>query len=271
MTKGRFFAVTESVTVRDLRVTVSIAKSLESTPNTATVNVYNLAERTRAEFQQRPLQVRLEAGYADGGLATLFVGDVRFARSSLGGVDWVTRLELGDGARARKHARVSRSFKAGTTMRTVLDELAKSMGLTAPKSTDEISALGAQVANGIALSGPSHAELTRVLKASGLGWSIQDHQLQVLPRGGALASTAIVFSEHTGMVGVPEFGAPEQGGKPPTLAISKLIDPSALPTPGRKIVVSSRAVNGTFRVTRVTHHGDTHGAEWRSDVEAVAA
>lgn len=269
--KSRFFRTTTSIKVTDLRVVFSIEKSTDSTPNTCTLEVYNLAERTRAEFQHKPLEVRLEAGYAEGGVATLFVGDVTYCRSTLEGVEWVTKMQLGDGARAHRHARVSRSFKAGADKRTIVEEVAKSMGLTMPKSADDARALGDQVASGVVLSGPSRSEMTRILASSGLEWSIQDHTLQVLPRGTALASTAIRVAEDCGMIGVPEFGTPAKAGAPPPLTVSKLIDPSALPAPGRKILLESAAINGLFKVVRVVHNGDTHGAEWQSDIEAVAA
>lgn len=266
----KFFQTRDEVTIRDLRVAFSIEKNLESTPNTCTATVYNLSQASRAELHSDGLQVRLLAGY-DGSLASLFVGDLDRATSKLNGATWETRLELGDGTKAHRHGRVERSFKAGADALTLLNETAKSMDLALPTSLADATGMQDKLSGGIVLSGPSQAEMTRLLKAKGFGWSIQDGVLQVLPHDGATTVEAILVSVDTGMVGTPEMGVPEAKGKPAVLTIAKKIDPGALPTPGGRILVDARDINGLFVVRRVTHVGDTGGSEWVSQIEAVAA
>ncbi len=264
---GKFFEnEPNAITIRDLRVQFSIVKDLDSEPNTCDVMVTNLAERTRAEVARLPLHVRLDAGY-DGELARIFTGDVIWGQSKLNGVDWETKLQLGDGSRAHGGARLNRSFKAGTSAKTVLGDLAKAHGLKLPTSIADAKELSAQFASGVTVSGPTHTELTKVLAPRGYGWSVQDGRLQILSGTGTRPDEAIVINQDAGMIGSPEFGPPGDEGKPPTMTVSVLLYPRI--TPGGKIKVESRSVNGLFRVERVTHVGDTHGQSWQSNIEAI--
>ena len=97
-----------AIEISGLSMSFKIEKSLEPGPNTCEVIVFNLAENTRAEFQRKPLHVILEAGYDDV-TSRLFAGDMRWARSSREGPDWQTKILIGDGDRAYRHARMNRS------------------------------------------------------------------------------------------------------------------------------------------------------------------
>jgi hypothetical protein len=248
-----------------LRVTFSIEKNLGTEPNGATVTVYNLSEAGRAEIQKKPLHVRLDAGY-DGDIRRLFVGDLRFGSAKLDGVDWMTRLELADGLRARKYARARKSYPPGVSQRAVLGDVVKAMGLKVPKSVDDAKELLGAFASGVATDGPAHAEMTRLLQPHGLGWSVQDGQLQILRENGVRADEAIVVSQDTGMIGSPEFEAPKRGKRGPSMRVRMLLEPRL--QPGGRIKLESLVGGGLFKVERVRHTGDTHGSDWYSDVEA---
>jgi hypothetical protein len=264
--QGFFRQQPNAIVVRDLRVQFSLEKNLEKDPNTCEVTISNMSEATRAEVQRKPLHVRLEAGY-DGQLERLFAGDLRWAQSKLAGTDWETSLSLGDGERALRHARVTRSFRAGIDVKTVLQETAASMGLRLPKSVQDAKELLGQFSGGLTLHGPSQAEMERLLKPRGMGYSVQDGQLQILRAGEARVEQAAIISQDTGLIGTPELGAPKEPGKPPVLTLTTLLYPRL--TPGGRIQVEARSVRGLFRVTMVRHEGDTHGDSWTTSMEAT--
>lgn len=268
---GSYDALTsEETTVTGLRVQFNATKSLDSTPNSCTATVYNLSKQSRAELQRPRVKVRLEAGYEGGSLERIFSGDLFYSDPQPQGVDKATKLLISDGGRAHKHARVSRSFKAGTDARTAFKEVAASMGLRVPKSIDDAEGMLTQFASGITLSGPSHEEMTRIVKAAGFDtWSMQDGQVMVLGESEVQGESAILVSVETGMLDSPHFGTPDKDGKPAPLNVRKLIDPGALPQPGSKIYVRSEEVDAFFKVTKVAHIGDTHGSDWHSDMEAI--
>lgn len=255
-----------AMVIENLRVTFKVEKHLSKDPNTAEVCVYNLSEHSRGDLQRVPLYVRIDAGY-DGQLQRLFTGDLRpgSGKSTRQGVDWETRLELGDGERAFRFARVSRSYRAGIDARTAVVEIAKAMGAVVTFTSDTAKLLRAQYAGGLTLQGPAHRELSRILAPHGLEWSIQDGRLQVIHTQEVRPDTAIVVSQGTGMIGVPEFGTPERKGAPPLLTVRTLLNPQL--TPGGRISLESESIRGVFRIERVTHVGDTHGDDWHSEIE----
>ena len=92
-----------------------------------------------------------------------------------------------------------------------------------------------------------------------------------------------VISQDDGMLGPPvidppKLRAPHKAGhrrgkgaepKVPKLKVKHVLYPEV--TPGEKIEVRSRSINGLFRVDVVTHEGDFRGPEWTTHIEARAA
>jgi hypothetical protein len=255
-----------AIEITGLRVQFKVDKSLDSTPNSATVTITNAATHTRATLQTKPLVVDLQAGHDDT-LRHVFTGDLRDGRSVLDGVDWSTILQLGDGERAYRAARTSRSYKAGTTVATALKDAADAMGLQLPSDVVASSDLQAQFATGRSLHGPARDELTRLLAPFGYHWSVQDGRLQILKDQDPTNGAALTLDQSSGMIGAPVFGSPEKNGAPAQLHVKALLYPEL--TPGCLVDVSSSQIEGVFRVTKVTHAGDTHGDDWTTDIEAT--
>lgn len=253
--------------IEDLHVTFRVEKNLGKEPNKAELQIFNLSAHSRSEAQKLPLYVRIDAGY-DGELQRLFAGDLRpgSGKSARVGVDWETRLELGDGERAFRFARVNRSYRGGVDARTAVAEIAKALGVVVTFTSDTSKVLRAQYASGLTLQGLAQRELSRILAPHGLEWSIQDGRLQVIKTDEVRADQAILVSQATGMTGVPEFGTPEKKGTPPPIVVRTLLKPQV--TPGGRIALESENITGVFKVTRVTHVGDTHGSDWHSEIEA---
>jgi hypothetical protein len=157
----------------------------------------------------------------------------------------------------------------------LIKESASSLGLPTPV-LDGITDFATEMLGGETLSGRASTELTRVLKPHNASWSVQDGRLQILRGDAARPGTALLVSQDTGMIGVPEYGAPQAAattaagktkkGKAPVLTVRTLLYPTV--TPGGLIKVESRAVRGIFRVERVVHTGDTFGADWTTTIEA---
>ncbi len=265
---GEFFAVEGDITtITTMRVAFEVEKNLGSEPNTCTVSLFNLAPDTVASFQSKPLRVLLEAGY-DGERHRVFAGDLRRATTRGDGVDAETILELGDGERAFTHARVNRSYREGVRSSDVLRELARTMGLEIPRNVQGLNALRHEFASGVSLNDRASTELTRLLNRHNLSWSIQDGRLQILGKNETRTEQAWVVSKDNGMIGSPELGAPDKPGKQPILTVKMLLRPEI--TPGGRIEVTSRYINGVFRVERLIHAGDSRGQDWMTTVEGKA-
>lgn len=265
---GKFNAQEQNATIiRDLRVRFEIEKSLEKEPNTCNLIISNLAPESRAAFTKKPLHVRLDAGYESEGLRRLFTGDLIWGWSTKPEDTWLTEIDVADGGRAYRHARASRTFKAGTSIETVVKDLAGTMGLEIPKSIKGAKGFIKQFSTGVTVEGPSRLEMDRMMKMAGVNWSMQNSRLQVLGKGEHNQIAAILVSPDTGLLGVPEFGPPKDPKERPVLTFKTRLDGRL--DPGAPVKFESRDVNGLFVIRKVKHDGDTHGPEWYSSCEAL--
>ncbi len=254
------------IVVENLRIQFEIEKSLEKTPNTAKVTITNCSPTTRAFLQTKPLTVQIEAGYGND-LRYVFGGDVRYAFSKVNNADWETDLELGEGDRAYRAARVSRTYPKGTNVVTALRECAATLGLQLDASIAASTDLQSQFATGRTLHGPTRDELTRLLSPYGYHWSFQSNQLQIVKDQNAAPGTAFRISQADGMINSPEFATPEKTGAPAQLKVETLLYPEIIP--GASIDVESLTISGLFRVNKVTHKFDTHGDDSSTAIEAT--
>jgi hypothetical protein len=272
-----FDRLSNAVEITQLRIRARIDKSIDKSPNKLHVIITNCSPSTRDDLTTRPLTLQIDAGY-DGTYRHLFTGDMRRGWSELKGTDWETNLHLADGDRAYRFARVSRTYKRGTAVLTALKEAARSMGLVLDDRILASPELQTQFENGRLVDGPARDELTALLAPFGYGWSIQDGRLQILRDEEVRADQAIVIEEPL-MIGSPEFAVPDQPKKVPQKAgavkVPKLkIKVPLAPeiTPGGRIQVHARSVDGIFKVQRVGHDLDTgRGGNWFTEIEANAA
>lgn len=267
---------TNGIDITDLRIQFKIEKTLQKSPNTCEITVTNLSPTTRGFFQGLKTNVELQAGY-DGELITLFKGNVRWCRSTHAEVDFTTTMQIGDGDRNYQLSRIQKSYKQYTSVRTILADVVRSMGLKLPAELETDRELDNQFATGASLSGRSRDELTKLLTPYGYQWSIQNGILTILKDIQTSKLDAWEVSEQHGMIGSPAFGPPSQArilksgkrrkSKPATMTVTTQLYPQI--NPGNKINLRSRVANGVFKVNQIRHMGDTHGQTWSTEIETV--
>lgn len=248
----------------ELDISFKITRTLRPVPGTCEVVLYNLTEshRTQAQALRRAL-VRVEAGYADS-MPMLFQGDSRRVTIERDKADWVTKITAGDGEYAIRTARVARSFGPDTRLEEVIRALASGMGVGTgnvgeqlrARSLDRVSDL---FPRGTAVRGACATELTELLRSASLEWSVQDGVLQVLPRGQALARTAVRLASETGMVGSPARG---QHG---VVKVKSLLNADLVP--GRQVQLDALVIHGLYRIQKATYEGNTRSNDWYADLE----
>ena len=166
---------------RLLKCTFKIERDLGTSPNTAEIAVWNLAEATRAKVSDDSLETTLEAGYS-GNTSVIFRGKLEAGVSVRDGVDWVTTFQSTDGGKELRQARVNVSFKK-VSIRGAFERVAESLGLGLGNAIEKIqegNIRGAldEFANGLVLSGPARKEVERLATTLGYSWSVQNGQLQ---------------------------------------------------------------------------------------------
>lgn len=248
-----------------LDVKFKVSRSLYSRAGTCELEIANLTPDHRHELVTAPRRrtfVEVQAGYIDG-MSLLFRGDLRKAIPVRDGTNWVVKVTAGDGEHAIRTARVNRSFSPGTSVGTVVQHIAETMGVGIGNAREALrgASLGegeSVFPEGTVLYGSAAAELTRLCAAARLTWTVQDGNLQVLPLGGALERTALVLGPDTGLVGSPEIVNRR------TVNVKALLIPGLVP--GQQVILNSAIVTGTWRITEAEYAGDTEGADWHANL-----
>jgi hypothetical protein len=245
-----------------LRFAFKISKSLSKEPNNCEVTVWNLNRTHRSDLagKQKAVRVVLEAGYLKTA-HQIFSGSMTFVQSVQTGNDWITKLQAGDGTDKVKSSRVNVGLKGPVTMEAAMKAAAAALGIP-PGNLSEKTTLREKMTsfvNGLVLSGKADLQLDKLAKSFGLGWSIQDGQLQFLGPVETVGGQQIKLASGTGLVGSPQAG--DKG----VVKVRALLMPDLLP--GRGVRLESAQVNGNFRIDKASFVGDTHGQEWYSDIE----
>ena len=272
----RSFYIDEStrVVTDGLRITFSIEKTSESTPNKASIEVYNLAPDTIALLKKKKCRVTLSAGYGlirnqnASSAELLFKGDTAKSYTKKSGQDLITTIEVGDGLTAFQSTKINESFSEGVTGTTIVDRVTSAMGL----SKGEISGLsGINFSGGFVASGNARDTLDDVAEKGDLEWSIQDDAIQMLPINGFTKLEAIKLTSDTGLIGSPNKtgfnNSSNKKGKSDGVEFVSLLQPGLVP--GRRVQILSKFVEGVFVVRKTKFHGDTKSGPWFSECEAL--
>lgn len=250
--------------IKGLRMVFRIVKTAKVEANTLRLDIYNLTDETVKELTVKGLSITVTAGYV-GFEEVLFKGDVRSANDAWTGIDRVTTIEAGDGDCALRTRVSSESHGPGTPAKSVIVGDAGKCGL----SIGEVQGLdGKTVGKGISSCGMLRDRLEWGGARFKVDASIQNGELRVIEKNRTSSEEVVVLNPDTGLLHRPSSS--ECGRRVVSLLNPKLV-------PGRGVLVESSALKGLFKVVRVVHRGDTHGAGgtgqqgWTSEIEIEEA
>jgi hypothetical protein len=262
--------------INDLRISFNITKSLGWATNRGVLKVWNLSQDRRNAINFYGDQIEIWAGYAkDAGLQKIYSGQTSAVYHAYDQPEVVSTFECGDGERIFNNIIGSFSFAAGTTAQTILETMAKSIGL----SIVEFAAADNLVyPYGFKNTGPVREAIVKVCAKLNLQAIIENGDLYILPIKGVVPGLFFEVNENTGMQSIPErfayrrqleftaVQAPTSGYK-----VNSVLLPSV--RPGSQVNLSSThldILNEPHRVETVRHFGDTWGPEWVSNLELTA-
>lgn len=269
-----------------LRLTFDISKDASEDPNEIKIRVWNLKQDTRDALVEPDNVAVLYAGYAeeDGPLLMAY-GTILQGWTYFDGPDVITELDVLDGYAEIRDTVVSLGYGAGIQARTIIADIARQMGLRLVMA-DDVPNRSWQ--NGFSYYGAARVALHKVVHGTGLEWSIQNGELQIVPRRGTTKRQAFVLSADSGLIGHPERmrqGAREKarvqdqrtGDNRNIVSARQQVDgwrvtSLLLPTlnPGDLVKLESRTVEGWFRVDALRHTGDIGGAgDFITELELV--
>jgi hypothetical protein len=260
----------DTIKVDGLRIEFRVTKTLTANPNTLDLKIYNLSGTTRARMQKKHVPVILSAGYK-GSSSVIFSGNARTIDHVRDRANWVTHAQCGDGEVAFQSSYSTISMAPGVLVRDQLVRILQDMTLNAG---DAIAAIRRgdftfafqRLQQGYSGQGPTIRLLDAALRPHGIHHSIQNMTVQLLQGNASTKDLAVFLSPETGLVGSPDHGAPETPGKPVYIKLQSLLQPSI--RPGRVLQLKTQSFNGNYIVHKAEHHGDSHGHDWLTDIEA---
>ncbi|MBB1593528.1 hypothetical protein [Achromobacter sp. UMC46] len=271
--------------VPPIRLVFEVTKDVNEEPNDHKIRLYNLAPATRKALEEPGLRCVLYAGYAEeGGPILMASGSIVFAYSKFDQPDVVTELIVKDGYTEVRDTAVSIGLGQGALASSIIRDIARQMGLSLMMADDVPDRTWV---NGFSFYGAARTALHKVTQGTGLEWSIQNQQLQVLQRGGTTRRQAVVLAVDTGLLGHPERvrEAAQEKAKPKGKPANDAANPVSahqerdgwsvksllLPmiNPGDLVKLESRTVEAFQRVEKVQHKGDSETGDWLTELNLV--
>lgn len=268
----------DDLDLTQLEFTFHVEKNTKSEPNKLALQIFNLSPDHVAQVTQRAkakqstgVRVRVSAGYV-GSTFIVFDGDAREINTTQNSANRMTTIAAHDGGRAFRESRISQSFAAGASVQSVISACAQAMGIGSGNANEvaagaSVNGLGSAFPNGMVLAGRAADQLTRVTRAAGMTWSIQNGVLQLQKGGQPLQTTSVRIASDTGMVGSPSVdmdsnvaSSSKKQKKPTMVTVKTLMIPGIYP--GRKVVLDTAEFNGGYQVAEALFVGDTSGNDW---------
>lgn len=257
----------EALLIRGLRIVFDVQKTDAKEPNTAKVKIYNLSEASRNLIKKTGELLYLSAGYSSGdGEEILFIGDISDISHSFARPDIETTIICTDGSREILEKRISVSFGPGASGIAAAMKI-----LTAFEMGNDLligSFRDKKYANGFSFCGRADVGLSKVASFLGLDWSIQNHEIKFIPGDGSDLARIVSLSPTSGLLGAPERMQGEERKRKGKAVVAKpgwkltsLLRPKIIP--GCRVMVTSEEISGAaFKVSAVSHSGDTNGNDW---------
>ncbi|WP_406846440.1 phage protein [Alcaligenes aquatilis] len=264
-----------------LRMKFEVSKDTNESPNQIKISIWNLSPHTREAVVEPDNVVALYAGYEqEEGALLLAYGTVVQGASSFQNAEIVTELEVRDGFAQIRDTVVSLGCGAGVRARLIIEDIAFQMGLSLVMSEDAPDRVWQ---NGFSFYGAARVALHKVVQGSGLEYSIQNGELQVIERCGVTPRKGFVLSPESGLLGNPERIRQSAKEKADSTGSEKIkserqqadgwrVTSLLLPSlnPGDLVKLESRQAVDWFRVESLKHSGDWDGSgDWKTTMELL--
>lgn len=274
---------TELRTIEKLWIDFEINASRSRQPNTAKITVWNLSDKTRGALASSHKGVEFYAGYGDT-TVLIFSGETTNVVNVEQGTDRRTILYAGEGIKNFETRFFKKSYKAGTFIKTIFEDMAKAYGL--PYTIDD-PLFEDKLVKGASYTGRVKDVLQKATNDYGYEWSVQRGVLEILVPGNFISTnpTAVVLRADTGLIGSPAiFTKATKGGKTkqgvrivsllnPEIVPGRLIKLEAVETVQNDADLFKKKANqldasGIYIAERIRYYGDNHGGEYRVEIEA---
>lgn len=258
--------------VSELNIEFDIEKKFDASPNTCEITVYNLSDSTVGYLENNAggkVFIKLEAGYQDEGIKTIFLGNVEAVGETFEGDTRITTIYCTDGGVELKEALISTYYPKGTSYDQMVEDIALQIGL--PKG--DVIPFGSPYVTKqpVYVVGKAADQLKRLAENAGYLFTIQDLAINIVPEKKPIQRQCALISSSTGLIGSPSLidesqtkPAEEQGNK--GIKFKTLLNGAIVPN--EIVTLDTKKYKGQYKVTKVKHLGEYEGDSWFSEVEA---
>lgn len=195
-------SASETIDLSELRIVFSVRQWDIQTPNYTWIRVYNLSDATAQKIQKEFTSVVLQAGYQTGNFGVIFSGTVKqIKRGRENETDTYLDILAADADQSYNFGTVNVSLKAGSTPNDHVQAIAKAIGL----QVGYVSPLpSTALPRGKVLYGMGRDHLRTIAASAGASYSLQDGKIQIIALTGYAPGDAVVLTQATGMIGLPQ-------------------------------------------------------------------
>ena len=265
----------DDLEVVDLRVTFKIEKLLSGMPNKCELKIYNLKQSNRDYIKN--VAKRVEIFIND---ILLFKGNITRAYSLKSKTEWISQIFIFDG-NLDLYKSINKSVPKGSSQMDVFNQVIDEATNTSKGMLNGIKnciSKKRSLLKKIYLSGSIKEFLDRLSKDCGFDYSINSDKIDTVPKTDLLRDLPIfVINQANGMIGSPEINL--TGSK-----VKTLLNPILEVGRGYKLEALNMKINmgndyfsnpnafsgkGVYKITKISHYGDTHGNDGYSEIEGV--
>ena len=262
--------------VSNLRCKFHVEKQLNETPNYSKIIITNLALSTIGQIQPGD-RVTVEAGYEGGNFGLIFAGDVvqpYIERDEA--VDTNLTLVCQDADVFLNSAFTAMTLEKGSTGQDLVNTCVQGDGISQGIITDKLSEQTPYI-RGKVLFGKSADYLRRAAYTVEGQFYVEDGEINIISAEDYRPGEAVELNPDTGLIGDPsqtDEGVSAKCLINPSIKLNTMVHVSS-DTVKRKMIskegdnAPELAVDGLYRVVKITYDGDTHGDDWYCTVEAI--
>ncbi|MCP4482081.1 MAG: hypothetical protein GY817_04680 [bacterium] len=240
-----------------LRINFNIEKNDEKTPNQAEINIYNLSSASRNFLDNNSDFCILEVGYRNI-LGTLFIGNDLKLEHSKQGLDIITKIKAGDSQKEIKAKHAELSYKKGTNLLSIVDNLISSLGVATANDKYKAKLKDIKITSSYADSGNAKDILTRLMEKKGFKVNIQDGELFIESEiNDGKTKNKTILTYETGLIAINK--------KKDGLEVLSFIQPSIKPNNYIELITDEYK-NSVYKIKQVFYAGDTHEGKWEAKI-----
>lgn len=266
----------EGVELTQHNMSFNITKTKEGASE-STATFYNLSDNTRLfleQYQKKNPLFLLEAGYVtDDEIPVLFQGEVIDVKDSFSGNTRTTQLTLKSGASNIKEAYSVRSYRAGTSVQTIVKDVIKDMKL--PEGTVFFNKDGTDILidKPVVVNAASMDWVRKFGQRYDLNVWVEDGVANVLPKNFVQKAGEFVhqISSSSNMIGSPTLANGETGTQERQAANKQVLNVTTTLNGsykiGDKVALTSKFFNGVYEIETITHSGTYEGSDWQSTLQ----